>query len=75
MAQTVDALKTLYVALGGNAEDVANITLIPDMILAIAEVAETATASELPEVTASDNGKVLKVADGKWAVGTDEIQA
>jgi len=75
MKQTVDALKALFVALGGNAEDVTNITLIPDMILAIAEVAETATAPELPKVTASDNGKVLKVADGKWSVGTDEIQA
>ena len=75
MKQTVDALKALYVALGGSADDVANITLIPDMILAIAEVAATATASELPKVTASDNGKVLKVADGKWSVGTDEIQA
>ena len=75
MKQTVDALKALYVALGGNAEDVVNITLIPDMIFAIAEVAETATASELPKVTSSDNGKVLKVAEGKWTVGTDEIQA
>lgn len=75
MAQTVDALKTLYVALGGNAEDVADVNLIPDMIIAIATVAATATASELPEVTAADNGKVLKVADGKWSVGTDEIQA
>lgn len=75
MKQTVDALKALYVALGGSAEDVAEINLIPDMIEAIATVAATATASELPEVTAADNGKVLKVADGKWAVGTDEIQA
>ena len=75
MAQTVDALKTLYVALGGNAEDVADVNLIPNMIIAIATVAATATAPELPKVTASDNGKVLKVADGKWAVGTDEIQA
>lgn len=75
MAQTVDALKTLYVALGGNAEDVADVNLIPDMIIAIATVAATATAPELPKVTASDDGKVLKVAEGKWAVGTDEIQA
>lgn len=75
MNQTVDALKALYVALGGSADDVAEINLIPDMILAIAEVAETATAPELPTVTATDNGKVLKVANGKWAVGTDEIQA
>lgn len=75
MKQTVDALKVLYVALGGNADDVAEINLIPDMIEAIATVAATATAPELPKVTTSDNGKVLKVAEGKWAVGTDEIQA
>lgn len=75
MTQTVDALKALYVALGGSAEDVADVNLIPDMIIEIAKVAATATAPELPKVTASDNGKVLKVADGKWAVGTDEIQA
>lgn len=75
MAQTVDALKALYVALGGSADDVADVNLIPDMINAIATVAATATAPELPKVTAADNGKVLKVASGKWAVGTDEIQA
>lgn len=76
MDRTVDALKNLYVALGGSADDVVNITLIPDMINAIATVAgAVATAagtSELPAVTTSDNGKVLKVASGKWAVGTDE---
>lgn len=27
--------------------------------------------SELPAVTATDNGSVLKVVDGEWAVGTD----
>ena len=75
MKQTVDALKVLYVALGGNADDVAEINLIPDMIEAIATVAATATAPELPKVTTSENGKVLKVVEGKWAVGTDEIQA
>lgn len=75
MTQTVDALKVLYVALGGSAEDVADVNLIPDMIEAIATVAATATAPELPKVTASENGKVLKVIEGKWAVGTDEIQA
>ena len=45
---TVDALKTLYVALGGSADDVKNISLIPDMISAISTVAQTATAKELP---------------------------
>lgn len=33
----VEALKNLYAALGGNAADVADITLISDMINAIAE--------------------------------------
>ena len=71
MDSTVKALKNLYVALGGNVGDVANISRIPDMIEAVATVAETATAKELPDVTADDNGKVLKVADGKWSIGTD----
>lgn len=65
MKQTVDALKALYVALGGSAEDVAEINLIPDMILAIAEVA--ASTVELPAVSGSDNGSVLTVVEGKWA--------
>lgn len=76
MDTTIDALRNLYVALGGTAADVADIVIIPDMINAIATQAATITAAantaELPEVSATDNGKVLKVADGKWAVGTDE---
>lgn len=42
MDTTVDALKALYVALGGTASDVADITLIPDMINAIATQAAAA---------------------------------
>ena len=66
MDTTIDALKNLYVALGGSADDVANITLIPEMITAIATVAASATAAELPKVSSSDNGKVLTVVSGKW---------
>lgn len=76
MDTTIIALRNLYVALGGTAADVANLSLIPDLINAIATQAAnltTAAAStELPSVSASDNGKVLKVVDGEWAVGTDE---
>lgn len=36
MDTTVDALKALYVALGGSAADVADLTIIPDVINAIA---------------------------------------
>lgn len=75
MDTTVDALKALYVALGGTASDVADVVIIPDMINAITTVAgtlaTTARTSDLPAVTAADNGKVLKVADGKWTVGVD----
>ena len=67
----VESLKDLYVAFGGDADDVADITEIAEIIAEIADVAETAVAAELPEVTATENGKVLKVVDGKWAVGTD----
>lgn len=81
MDTTVKALQTLYVALGGTLTDthdgiadgvaVSDYVTVPDMINAIALQAATATAAELPAVTAAENGKVLKVADGKWAVGTD----
>lgn len=71
----VEALKALYKALGGDESDVAEINTIADMIAEIATVAATATAPELPAVTSAENGKVLKVANGKWAIGTDEIQA
>ena len=74
MDNTLDALRNLYVALGGTASDVADLVIIPDLINAIATqaatVATAATTNELPAT--SDNGKVLKVAAGKWAVGTDE---
>ena len=38
MPTTVDELKALYVHLGGVADDVADVTLIPTMIAAIAEL-------------------------------------
>lgn len=67
MNQTVDALKALYVALGGSAADVANITLIPDMVNAIAALVQSGGTAELPSVKSTDNGKVLTVVSGKWA--------
>ncbi len=67
MDNTLDALRNLYVALGGTAADVADLVLIPDLINAIATQAATATGAELPKVTSSDNGKVLTVVSGKWA--------
>lgn len=69
MGDTIKALKDLYVALGGNRDDVADIVYIPDMIGKIALVAKDIEG--LPEVDSEDNGKVLKVVSGKWEVATD----
>ena len=63
----VEALKALYVAMGGAAEDVENLNLTSEVIAALANVAGTIAAGILPEVTAEDDGKVLTVVDGKWA--------
>ena len=74
MNQTLDALKALYVALGGSADDVEGLTLIPEMINAIATqaaaVATAASTKELPtnptangtyslQCTKSSSGAVL----------------
>ena len=66
MDTTVKALQALYAALGGSADDVANITKIPDMINAIASHVAAGGAAELPAVKAADNGKVLTVVSGEW---------
>lgn len=67
MNNTIDALRNLYVALGGDSADVQNITIIPDMIDAIATHVSGGGAAELPAVTTTDNGKVLTVVSGEWA--------
>lgn len=62
----LEALKKLYVAMGGAEEDVANLTINADVIAALSDLAEAIVASVLPEVTDADDGKVLTVVDGKW---------
>ena len=69
---TINALKNLYVELGGNLEDVENITIIPDMINALSEIAGSTV--ELPAVTTEDNGDVLTVVEGAWAKATIPAQ-
>ena len=75
MDNTLDALRNLYAALGGESGDVENLQTIPDIINAISTQVSTVVGTiELPEVDADDNGKVLKVVDGEWAVGTDATE-
>lgn len=61
----VDALKAVYVALGGDADDF-TATTNDAAIYAIAQVIAS-TGGSLPVVTAADNSKVLTVVDGEWA--------
>lgn len=75
MLTNVDALKGLYVALGGELEDVANLTTTPELLAKISVVAG-AGASELPVVKKADAGKVLTVnGNGKWSVGGATLPA
>lgn len=69
---TIDALKNLYVELGGNLENVENINVIPKMIDALSEIA--GSTIELPGVTAEDNGDVLTVVEGEWAKAKSTIE-
>lgn len=73
VSNTIGALKAIYISLGGNSSTVAAKNTIPDMLMAIATqmTAVGITDNLLPAVSAIDNGKILKVADGKWEVGTD----
>lgn len=71
MDNNITALQALYVALGGDADDVAELNTIPDMIKAIATVVPASSAL-LPTVTAANDGDILKVVDGAWAAVTPE---
>lgn len=71
MDTNVDALKNLYTAFGGSSDTVASMTTNAEVINALAALVAAGGGSILPAVTAAENGKVLKVADGVWAVGTD----
>ena len=74
MDNTITALQNLYVALGGSSSTVANITIIPDMINAIATLISSGGGARLPEVSASNNGQILTVSSGEWTVAAPASQ-
>ena len=76
---TVQGIRDIYVALGGTGTEIPDNMEIPAALaktaIVAAAVKSAADAKELPAVTAANDGAVLKVIEGKWAIGTDEIQA
>lgn len=61
----VDALKAVYTALGGDADNF-TATTNDEAIYAIAQVI-TASGGSLPTVSSANNGQVLTVVEGAWA--------
>ena len=69
----VEALKEVYVALGGSADDFATVTTNDQAIHLISTVIASAIAGALPSVSGTDNGKILMVKSGKWAKADAEL--
>ena len=63
MANINDALKRLFLKLGGDPDDLKDDVSVEDYIDNLGEVL---CGAELPPVSGSDNGKVLTVSSGKW---------
>lgn len=66
MNNTVEALRAVYVALGGDSADVADIVTTPEMLTKIATLISSGATAELPAVTTVNNGEVLTVVGGEW---------
>lgn len=63
---TVSELKTMYVKLGGNLADVENIQTDAEMIDKIEDIMGSKI---LPDASEAEDGDVLTVDDGAWAIG------
>lgn len=67
-----NALKYLYIALGGNADNVRDENDVNDLIRLFAGL-DFDGEPELPEVSATDNGDVLTVVEGEWAAAAPNV--
>ena len=66
MNNTLDALRNLYVALGGDADNVEALVITPELIDAVATLISAGLTEAMPAVTAENNGQVLTVVSGEW---------
>lgn len=65
----IEALKDLYVAMGGDADNFTAQTN-PEAL----ELIKTVLPVGLPKVSATNNGKILKVVNGEWALADDATE-
>lgn len=65
----IEALKGLYVAMGGDADNFTAQTN-PEAL----ELIKTVLPVGLPKVSATNNGKILKVVNGEWALADDATE-
>lgn len=71
-AKAITRLQKFLAAIAGDATAPSPVTNNEKLLYNIAEAmnaaASAASTSELPEAKAADNGKVLGIVNGKWAV-------
>ena len=73
---TVEALREIYKTLGGTGTDITDVMTIPDALIKVnTQLALFKSASTLPAVTTTQNGKIMKVVEGAWALANDAIEA
>lgn len=64
-----DALTKIFLALGGDTQKLQDDHNLTDYLDDLGDALVDAVKAELPAVSSTDNGKVLKVTDGAWAKG------
>ena len=68
MSKTINqALKDLFLGLGGDASALADNKDISDYIDDLESAIKATAAAELPKVTGEDDDKILAVVNGEWA--------
>ena len=71
MGKTInEALKDLFIGLGGNSSALSDNDSVSDYIEDLESAIKAVAAAELPEVAAANNGQVLAVVDGAWTLCT-----
>lgn len=73
MSKTINqALRDLFIGLGGDVSELADNDTVSDYIEDLESAIKAVAAAELPEIEEGDNGKILKVVNGAYALANIE---